>query len=191
MKGLFCPKASKHQLHWTFHPPYWPVLKPLPHGTRSLSPDPISRPRCLLFGHHKWLKPKRAASVIGLSRTPPVAYIFFGLHLHPPLFRPLIWNWFLNHPLAGCKAQELEGAGSTGSSHPFLPLPSHMPLLLPPLPVLLLKLSNWALAQLIRPHLPASLPSPTLYFFLIYKHFHLKGGVFFFKKNLSWEHCRL
>lgn len=66
--SLQAPSLTLAHSQNCFHLALWPL---------SLT---TFRPRSLLFGHHKWLKPKRAASVIGLSSTPPVACVYFVLH---------------------------------------------------------------------------------------------------------------
>lgn len=112
-----------------------PALFQAPSSTVSLvSPGfvasslSISRPRGSLFGHHKWLKPKRAAWVIGLNSTPPVACIIFVLHLAFPHFSGLSHLEVISEPL-----RVLQGWGAAGGrGHTFFFLPDYMLLCISP-----------------------------------------------------------
>lgn len=145
-----------------------------------------SRPRCLFFVHQKWVEPQRAASVIGLSSTPPVACVDFALHLTPTLyfsglsFRSDFWAT----PSCALGPRSWRGGEAPAASHPFFRI--HMP------PACLLSLpclwvSSWAPAQSTLTSLasPTSLPHSILHPSMFMSIFIWKGEFFFKSPKLE------
>lgn len=172
-RSLYPPKPLNKQPHDWLGPSLWPILNP-PHPPHPVPNFPalLPGPGALLCGHHKWFKAWWAASVIGLSCTPPVACGYFCYQSctipHTPHFRLPIWKWLPSHPFLAVRRRSWDRRQhrQAKSNRCPCPQPCHVPQVLSAVCRFPLKFQLGVLLSLYSPLLTTSLPTTMPHFIL-------------------------